>query len=53
MDMAFNIIIGILLILLVIAICGLIFSLYMYSMPLNKQDEVWDNLQNKFINFWK
>lgn len=51
--MTLKIIIGILLILLVIAICGLIFSLYMTSLSPKKQDEVLDNIQNKFINFWK
>lgn len=45
--------IGILLILLFFAICGFIFSLYMASLSPKKQDEVLDNLKNKFINFWK
>lgn len=48
-----NIIIGILLILLFFAICGLIFSLYMCSLPSNKQDETLDNIKSKFNNFWK
>ena len=51
--MALKIIIGILLILLFFAICGLIFSLYMASLSSNKQDEVLDNIKSKFINFWK
>lgn len=45
--------IGILLIAIICCFCALIFSLYMASLPPNKQDEALDNIQNKFNNFWK
>ena len=51
--MLLKIIIGILVILFIFATCGLIISLYISSLPSNKQDEALDNLQNKFSNFWK
>ena len=51
--MLFKIIIGIFLILFVFAVCGFIFSLYISSLPYNKQDEALENIQNKFNNFWK
>lgn len=51
--MLLKIIIGILVILFIFAACGLIISLYISSLPYNRQDEALDNLQNKFINFWK
>lgn len=49
----FKISIGILLIAIIGGFCGLIFSLYMASLPYNEQDEVLDNLKSKFNNFWK
>lgn len=51
--MSLKIIIGILLIGFIFSVTGLIISLYISSLPSNKQDEALDNLQNKFINFWK
>ena len=48
-----KVIIGILVILFAFAVCGLIISLYISSLPYNKQDEVLNNIENKFNNFWK
>ena len=48
-----DIILVFLVISLIFALCALIFLLYICSLPPKKQDEVWDNLQNKFNNFWK
>lgn len=55
--MLLKIIIGILVIIFVFCVIALIFSLYISSLPYNKQDEALDNIlgniQNKFIDFWK
>lgn len=48
-----KIILGILLIAIIGGFCALIISLYISSLPYNKQDEALENIQNKFINFWK
>ena len=51
--MLLKIIIGIHVILFIFAACGLIISLYISSLPSNKQDEALNNIENKFNNFWK
>lgn len=48
-----KIIIGIFVILFAFAACGLIFSLYMAPLSSKEQDEILDNLKDKFNNFWK
>ena len=51
--MLIDIILIFLIIFTVFVVCGFIFSIYIDDLPPKKQDEVLNNLQNKFNNFWK